>query len=89
MRKGDYVFATKYSDGDPGDQYAVGFFDRMLGDRYMVTDGNGNQFRGNGFRRCEPITHYQGVWLIQSFPLFEDMWQREQMSVWWWLYDPF
>ena len=75
MQKGDYVLATKYADGDPGDQYAVGFFDSMLpkmgGDRYMVVDNGGKQFRGNGFRRCEPITDAEGRWMIERFPHFK------------------
>lgn len=75
MNKGDYVLATKYEDGDPGDQYAVGFFDHTYDHfgqtRYMVTDNDGKQFRGNGFRRCEPITHDEGVWMIAHFPDFK------------------
>lgn len=70
MDQGDYVLATKYADGDPGDQWAVGFFDSMLpkagGDRFMVVDGEGRQFRGNGFRRCEKITDEQGAWLLSQ-----------------------
>jgi len=31
IKKGDYVLATKYSDGDPKDHFAVGFFDKMRG----------------------------------------------------------
>ena len=64
LAEGDYVLATKYDDGDPGDHWAVGFFDSMLGDRYMIVDGNGDQFRGNGFRRCEKITSEQGEWMV-------------------------
>jgi len=69
MKKGDYVLATKYSDGDPWDGWAVGFFDGMLhyksGDRFMVIDSNGHQFRGNGFRRCEKITPDEGEAIIK------------------------
>lgn len=99
MNKGDYVLATKYSDGDPGDQYAVGFFDGMLskvgGDRYLVVNGDGKNFRGNGFRRCEPINDAEGRWLIARFPDFKPMWVEENddgtdsrmcgKSVWDWL----
>ena len=78
MNRGDYVLATKYSDGDPGDQFCVGFYDRALprstGEvRHMVTDGEGKQFRGNGFRRCEPISHDVGVWLVARFEQFEPL----------------
>ena len=75
LAKGDYVLATKYSDGDPGDQYAVGYFHSMLpklgGDRYMVTDNSGKPFRMNGFRRAERITDAEGRWMIERFPQFQ------------------
>lgn len=94
MKQGDYVLATKYSDGDPGDQYAVGVYDREERDRHYVTDNEGKQFRGNGFRRCEPITHDEGVWLIAHFPEFKplELVERDDgedymagKSVWDWL----
>lgn len=98
MEKGNYVLATKYQDGDPGDQYAVGFFDGMLpkigGDRYLVVDNEGNQFRNNGFRRIEPISDAEGRWLIERFDQFRPMWIEEDengedkmcgKSVWDWL----
>jgi len=73
--KGDYVLATKYEDGDPGDQWAVGFFDSMLavaaGNRFMVVDNDGKQFRANGFRRCEKISDAQGRWMIGRIPEIE------------------
>jgi hypothetical protein len=70
MKHGDYVLATKYDDGDPGDQFAVGHYDRFDCERHYVTDAEGKQFRGNGFRRCEPVTPYEGAWLIAHFPEF-------------------
>lgn len=98
VEKGDYVLATKYSDGDPGDQYAVGFYDGILpkigGDRYLVVDSQGRQFRGNGFRRVEPITPAEGRWLIAHFHEFEFFRTEEDengdskvvgKSVWDWL----
>jgi len=66
---GDYVLATKYSDGDPQDHWCVGFFKGILpkvgGDRYEVVDAEGNLFRGNGFRRCKKITPERGVWMLK------------------------
>ena len=82
LKPGDYVLATKYSDGDPGDQYAIGWFTGMLpkgsmedaGEwRYMVADNDGNQFRGNGFRRCERITEAEGHWMVKRFPEFKPL----------------
>lgn len=56
--KGNYVLATKWGDGDPQDEFCIGFFDRYerptsLSGRYFVLDDKGSQFRANGFRRCE------------------------------------
>ena len=73
FQKGDYVLATKYHDGDTGDQYAVGFYDHEFDHfgqtRYMVVNGDSKQYRGNGFRRCERITEDEGRWLIAHFDL--------------------
>jgi hypothetical protein len=98
VKEGDYVLATKYSDGDPGDQFAVGWFNGMLpklgGDRYMVRDASGKDFRRNGFRRCEPITHEQGVWFVEHQKeieasmrdfYYDDDGNRHGRSVWDWL----
>ncbi|MDB5531534.1 MAG: hypothetical protein JWR51_4637 [Devosia sp.] len=69
--KGAYVLATKYADGDPGDQWSIGFYDRFEGGRHYVVDEDGQQFRGNGFRRCEPITSEVGRHLIPRMPELE------------------
>lgn len=66
----DYVLATKYSDGDPQDQWAIGFFDGLTTPhydppRYNVVDRNGNQFRGNGFRRVRKISPKRGEWMLK------------------------
>ena len=75
MNKGDYVLATKYSDGDAGDSYCVGFydgsFDHFGQTRHLVVDSEGKQFRHNGHRRCEPITADEGRWLIEHFSDFK------------------
>ena len=67
---GDYVLATKYSDGDPGDHWVVGFFDGITAShydppRYNVVDSDGNQFRGNGFRRVKTIKPEVGEFLLR------------------------
>lgn len=95
VKVGDYVLATKYQDGDPGDQYAVGFYAGMLpkigGDRYLVVDNEGKQFRANGFRRCERIVSHEGRWLIARFDQFKPFVLTEEgvsgKSVWDWLED--
>jgi hypothetical protein len=70
-KQGDYVFATKYSDGDPSDQWCVGFYDGFRHDRHFVVDGDGKQFRGNGFRKAAKITAEEGVWLLDVGPRLE------------------
>lgn len=90
LKKGDYVLATKYSDGDPGDHFVVGFYDSILpkvgGDRHMVVDSEGKQFRGNGFRRVAKISARRGEWIIRHLKLIEDA--RDRFSVWHWFRAP-
>lgn len=68
---GDYVLATKYSDGDPGDHWALGFYsgelepiNKMSEPRYMVKDNAGNNIRGNGYQRIARIRQDVGNWLL-------------------------
>ena len=78
LQPGDYVLATKYSDGDPGDGWAVGFFHRLTHHgRAMVVDSEGKQFRGNGFRRAEKITSDEGALILRDAPrmaMGNDIW---------------
>lgn len=70
---GDYVLATKWGDGDPGDNWALGFYthsDTLQGNeqtrRYYVSDSAGNNIRGNGFRKVHgPIRGDVGRWLLE------------------------
>ena len=70
LEKGSYVIATKFHDGDPNDHWCVGYYRGMLpksgGDRYEVVGGDGQLFRGNGFRRCEKISKERGEWLLKN-----------------------
>ena len=66
LSRGDYVLATKYSDGDPGDQWCVGFYDCEQGGRHYVTDKDGNQFRRNGFRRVAKISAERGEFILSN-----------------------
>lgn len=67
---GDYVLATKYVDGDPGDGWALGFYaGKMLEHKYLpprhnVVDGNGKSIRGNCFRQAARIRKDVGRWLL-------------------------
>ena len=66
ITKGEYVLATKWSDGDPGDHWGVGFYDRFENGRHYVVDSAGQQIRGNGFRRVGRITADVGRWLLSA-----------------------
>jgi len=81
MNTGDYVLATKYDDGDPLDNWCVGFYDGERAGRHFVTDGQGNQFRGNGFRRVERITAEEGKWLLGNSASIE----QSGRPLWSWL----
>jgi len=91
LKQGDYVLATKYSDGDTKDHFCVGFFNGMLiqndgkvTDRHMVIDSEGKNFRGNGFRRCEKISQKVGDILVANINLME----QGCASAWYWRYHP-
>jgi hypothetical protein len=81
VEKGDYVLATKYSDGDPNDHWYLGIYDREAGGRHFVIDGEGNQARGNGFRRVKKISEYRGAWLLANAKQIE----QSGKSIWWWV----
>lgn len=72
MEKGSYVLATKYSDGDPRDQWSVGFYDREYGGRHFVVDRDGNQLRRNGFRKVEELSEIEGIQLLFLKPMIEN-----------------
>lgn len=80
MMKGDYVLATKYSDGDPQDHWAVGFYDRKEGNRHYIVDNYGKQMRMNGFRRVMKITLECGAAMLTNAQLIE----QSERSVWGW-----
>lgn len=84
LKVGDYVLATKYHGGDPGDQWVVGFFTGMLPktdrDRYEVADSEGILFRRNGFRRVKKISARRGEFLLNH----ETDINNCGRSVWWW-----
>lgn len=67
----DYVLATKYHDGDPGDAWAVGFYAGSRGDRHLVVDSNGMQLRHSGYRRIGRITAEYGAWLLSAAQILE------------------
>lgn len=84
IKNGDYCIATKWQDGDPQDQWAVGFYSGLLpkstGDRHLVVDSEGHQFRANGFRRVEKISSERGALLVKLAKRIE----QSGRSVWYW-----
>lgn len=82
MKKGDYVVATKYHDGDPKDHFAVGFYDSMTWhNRYNIVWENGELVRGNGFRKVKKIPAEIGAAIVQNIKNIE----RRSNSVWAWV----
>lgn len=83
----DYVVATKYADGDPGDQFCVGYYkesyDHFGQARHIVVDAEGKSFRGNGFRRVARIGPRRGTWMVEHLALIERM--KDRYSVWHWV----
>lgn len=77
--RGDYVLATKYSDGLPLDSWAIGIYDREEDGRHYVING-GEQFRASGFRRCERISNKRGAFIID----FSRAIGITGKSLWWW-----
>ena len=70
LRVGDYVLATKWGDGDPGDPWALGFYAgldtlRPSSPRHMVNDSAGRTIRPNGYRRVARIRKDVGAWLLK------------------------
>lgn len=85
IKEGDYVVATKYKDGDPLDQWCVGFYDDSFNSgaevRHRVKDSSGNQFRHNGFRRVKKLSHKRGKFLVSNQELIDN----HGRSVWYWV----
>lgn len=71
LKIGEYVLATKYSDGDPGDAWAVGFYDGERDGRHFVLDNDGKQIRRNGYRAVGRVTPDVGRWLLDSASVLE------------------
>ena len=65
---GSYVLATLYSDGDPSDNWAIGFYAGPMMEytppHHDVVDNDGKSIRGNGFRCVRAIRKDVGAWLL-------------------------
>lgn len=82
LKKGDYVLATKYDDGDPQDHWCVGWYDSSYDHfgtkRHIIVDKNGVRFRANGFRRVAKLKPERGRWLLDNARKIE----MSGLSVW-------
>jgi hypothetical protein len=87
---GDYVVATKYADGDPGDHFCIGYYngtyDHFGQIRHLVVDKDGKSFRANGFRRVKRIGSRRGTWIVEHLVHIEAM--KDRFSVWHWVRAP-
>ncbi len=83
MKKGDYILATKWHDGDPYDHWCVGWYDRQDRDRHFVVDANGNQYRMNGFRRVAKISAARGKFILENVTYTNGI-PINTRSLWWW-----
>ena len=90
LKRGDYVLATKYGDGDPGDHFAVGFYVCPIANdpckRHMVVDAARKPYRANGFRRVAKIGSARGTWIVNHLSLIEQC--KDIYSVWHWFRAP-
>ena len=71
LKIGDYVLATKYSDADPGDNWAVGWLNEMRDEMFFVGNAETHSFRHGGFRACKKIPAYLGEWLLANAAMLE------------------
>jgi hypothetical protein len=75
---GDYVLATKWSDGLGREPFEIGFYAGHSKDRFLVTDSEGKCMRPSGYRRCEKISKRVGHALVKHIDLIE----KSDYSVW-------
>lgn len=81
---GDYVLATKYSDGDPGDPWYVGFVAGFLHNRILIADAENRVVRASGYRRAKRISRERGDWLLAN----KDAIAQSASSLWYWVHHP-
>lgn len=63
---GDYVLATKWNDGDPGDPWGLGIYagTHALDNTRHLVNHDGKPIRIGGYRKCHPIRKDVGRWLL-------------------------
>lgn len=69
---GAYVLATKFSDGNPGDPWAVGFLRRDGTRRFTVLNNDGVPiYRPGGFSRIFRISKFVGREIVDNARVIE------------------
>ncbi len=83
---GDYVLATKWDDGDPGDPWAVGIYHgqhpRKHDVRHLVGDEDTETFYANGYRRVGRITEEYGIFLLSISDVLERQSPPGSVNLW-------
>jgi hypothetical protein len=74
---GEYILATRFSDGQPMDPWAFGFL-RRSECFYGVVDNAGNLI--GYFKRAQRITKEFGDFLSNNIQMIE----TSNRSLWWW-----
>jgi len=77
IQVGDYVLATRWSDGDPKDPFAVGFVVSVEEEGFVVSYGY-NYSRM--FRKVKKISANRGRFILDNISEIEE----GTKSLWWW-----
>ncbi len=85
LTKGDYVLATQFADGRPGDQWRVGFYSHSdVSGKYVMVKKDSAATPMTSFLRAEKITEERGEWLIRHAEKI----QLNGRSLWWFVRYP-
>ena len=74
VKVGDYVFATRWSDCDWNDPWAVGFVCEIGRNYVRVDDGDGGLIEGVGtrcWRYCQHVSGAVGAEIVTRYPGLE------------------
>jgi hypothetical protein len=78
LQPGDYVFACRWGDGDPGDPWCVGWVESVdLTDPYPIVRMKDN---ARGWRRAMKITEEQGHRICALYPAAEELSHQERLA---------
>jgi len=69
IKPGEYVFASRYSDADPGDPWCVGYVtDVRVKAGYLII----GEYSTRGWRHARRITAEQGQRILERYPAMEN-----------------